>query len=71
MAEHDFKPDDRIEAVKMRKGKQTLPVGTKGIVVKFHPQEPGLIWVKTDEPVLAPSGKGQDFWVCAEEIKLF
>jgi len=69
MPEHDFKNDDLIEAVKMPKGKQTIPAGTKGIVVQIHQQEQGLIWVKTDEPVLAPTGKGQDFWVWHEEIK--
>jgi len=69
MPEHDFKLDDRIEAVKMPKGKQTIPAGSKGIVVQIHPQEPGLIWVKTDEPVVAPTGKGQDFYVLPEEIK--
>ncbi|MBA7680640.1 hypothetical protein ES703_88961 [subsurface metagenome] len=69
MPEHDFKIDDPIEAVKMPKGKQTIPAGTKGIVVTFHPQEPELIWVKTDEPVKAPMGKGQDFFVLPNEIK--
>jgi hypothetical protein len=69
MAERDFKKDDPIEAVKMPKGKQTIPAGTKGIVVNFHPQEPELIWVKTDKPVQAPSGRGQDFYVLANEIK--
>lgn len=69
MAEHDFKKDDPIEAVKMPKGKQTIPTGTKGIVVQIHQQEPELIWVKTDEPVLTPAGKKQDFYVLAKEIK--
>lgn len=80
MPEHDFKKGDPVEAVKMRRGKQTIPAGTKGKIIDVNPQIAELIWVRTDEPVSAPIGNKtgtkiigetmrQDFWVCAEEIK--
>lgn len=69
MAEHDFKKGDRIEAVKRPRGKQTIPAGARGIIIDVNPQIAELVWVRTDEPVLTKSGKNQDFWVCAEEIK--
>lgn len=69
MTEYDPKKGDRIEAVKMPKGKQTIPAGTKGTVTDLYPGQHGLIWITTDEEVKTKIGKGKAFWVCAEEIK--
>ncbi len=80
MKDHDFKEGDRFEALKIRERKQTLPVGTKGTIISLYPPAPGLLLVKTDEPIKAPIGnkkgtkivgykESRDFCICAEEIK--
>lgn len=64
-----LKAGDRVEAIAYRKGKQTLPVGTKGKVLHLDPRKEGLVWVKTDKEVITPVGTGTDFWIHDKEVK--
>lgn len=70
MSEKEPRGGDRVEAIKVPCGEQTIPIGSKGNYLGEMPQIPGLHGIEWDEEITVGKGKSKLVVVFRNEFKV-